>query len=179
HHAGIDDFWGFCYFNDVALSISNLRLKFNPNLKFSILDTDSHHGDGTRDVFKFDEYVQHVCFCSSNETSTDELKVDIPVPSTISDEDYVKLVEENYFQRLRNFKPDMVFWHFGYDTYKEDYGSRGLTEKCFLDLTKKVKNVVDEVCRGKLVVVLCGGSGKRFAKNVFPRLIKILAEIEG
>ncbi|RLG92302.1 MAG: histone deacetylase [Candidatus Hecatellales archaeon] len=177
HHAGKDRFWGFCYFNDVALAIENLRWRFKAlKEKFTVLDTDSHHGDGTRDIFQNDLNVQHICFCSRSETSDDGTKIDVAVPYSVKDEGYVKLVRENFVSNVERFKPKMVFWHFGYDTHKNDYGSRGLTEECYIRLTKLVKDVAEKVCDGKLVVVLCGGSKPDIAKNIIPKMVKILLE---
>lgn len=174
HHAGKDEFWGFCYFNDVALAITNLRSKFNVKAKFTILDTDSHHGDGTRDIFQGDLNIQHICFCSETKISDKKTKIDVYVPPKISDEDYVKLVEENFLPEAEKFKPTMVFWHFGYDTHIGDYGSKGLTSKCYIKLTKIVKNFVEKNCDGKLVIVLCGGSKPEVAKKTIPKMVEIL-----
>jgi acetoin utilization deacetylase AcuC-like enzyme len=177
HHAGKDRFWGFCYFNDVALAIENLREKFGAaKEKFTILDTDSHHGDGTRDIFQNDLRVQHICFCGYGEVSNGGTKIDVAVPYSTTDKDYVRLVEENFISNVEKFKPKMVFWHFGYDTHINDYGSRGLTEECYLKLTRLVKGEVEKICGGKLVVVLCGGSRADVAKNVIPKMVKILLE---
>src|SRR4030042_3812068 len=53
HHAGRDFFGGWCYFNGAALGIAALREK--EMRRFVIVDTDSHHGDGTRDIFRHDK----------------------------------------------------------------------------------------------------------------------------
>ena len=31
--------------------------------RFAIVDTDTHHGDGTRELFFGDEQVLHICYC--------------------------------------------------------------------------------------------------------------------
>ena len=52
---------GCATFNGAALAIATLKEKGIK--RFAIVDTDSHHGDGTRDIFRRDVGVLHVCFC--------------------------------------------------------------------------------------------------------------------
>lgn len=67
HHAGRNYFGGGCYFNGAALAIAALREKGVS--KFAIIDTDSHHADGTRDIFRLDGDVLRV---ASNKTVTEQ-----------------------------------------------------------------------------------------------------------
>ena len=60
HHAGRDFYGGHCYFNSAALAITTLKERGIK--RFAIIDTDSHHGDGTRDIFGSDDDVLHICF---------------------------------------------------------------------------------------------------------------------
>jgi acetoin utilization deacetylase AcuC-like enzyme len=177
HHAGPSSFWGFCYLNDVAIAIANLREKFNGK-KFAILDTDSHHGDGTRAIFESDLDVLHVCFCSGHEVSGYNTKICVTTPHQISDEEYLALVENNFPGRVKEFKPEIIFWHFGYDTHRNDYGARGLSVKCFPEIARIAKKTAEEICCGKLVVVLCGGSNPEVAAESIPKIVRLLAEIK-
>ena len=79
HHSGRDFFGGYCCFNDVALCVVNLREKHGFR-RFAILDTDAHHGDGTREIFLDDPDILHVCFCGMEYESPDKTKVDVGYP---------------------------------------------------------------------------------------------------
>ena len=79
HHSGRDFFGGYCCFNDVALCVVNLREKHGLR-RFAILDTDAHHGDGTRELFLDDPDILHVCFCGTEYESPDGTKVDVGFP---------------------------------------------------------------------------------------------------
>jgi len=46
HHASRDSSWGFCYFNNVAVSIEKLRREGKIE-RALIIDIDLHYGDGT------------------------------------------------------------------------------------------------------------------------------------
>jgi acetoin utilization deacetylase AcuC-like enzyme len=50
HHASPDSCWGFCYFNNMGISIRKL-LKDGKIKGAVILDIDLHYGDGTANIF--------------------------------------------------------------------------------------------------------------------------------
>jgi acetoin utilization deacetylase AcuC-like enzyme len=75
------------------------------------------------------------------------------------------------------FKPELIFWEFGYGTIQWEYGDKGLTKDCHLKIVKIVKGVADKVCQGRLVVILCGGSSRKVATYTIPRVIDCLSEL--
>ena len=60
HHAERDSAWGGTYASVCGPVIASLQENF-PSTKVAILDTDSHHGNGTRDVTKGNHDLWHVC----------------------------------------------------------------------------------------------------------------------
>jgi acetoin utilization deacetylase AcuC-like enzyme len=182
HHSGRNYFGGYCCFNDVALCIVNLRERYGMK-RFAILDTDAHHGDGTRDLFRDDPDILHVCFCGSNYESPDGSKVDVSCPSSWGsgmgdrpiNELYVDLVRRHFPSRVRQFRPDLVFWYFGFDTHQGDYGDIGLTGPCYWDIALLMRDLAKETCGGKLEVVLGGGSHTQLATYLIPPIIERLA----
>src|SRR4030042_1623044 len=173
HHAGRDYFGGGCHFNGAALAITNLRQRFKTK-RFAILDTDSHHGDGTRDIFQDDKDVLHICFCSQNYDRDN--KVDIAIPWSISDKEYLNKLEMELIPRVIEFKPELIFWEFGYDATRGDYGSKGLSPDCHTEIARIVKKAADEVCKGKMGALLCGGTRRDIARYCIPKIINCLAE---
>lgn len=172
HHAGRDFFGGMCYFNGAALAIATL--KEQGVKRFAIVDTDCHHADGTRDIFAGDDNVLHVCFCYQNYEDRHN-NVDVMIPFRTSDEEYLAKMEREFVPRAMAFKPEYIFWEFGYDATQGDYGDKGLTRDCHLGLAKIIKGVADEVCNGRLIVILCGGSDRTIATYTIPRIIDCLA----
>jgi acetoin utilization deacetylase AcuC-like enzyme len=181
HHAGRDEFGGYCCFNDVALCIVNLREKFGLT-RFAILDTDAHHADGTREIFCRDPDVLHVCFCSTDYESADGTKVDVacPIPSEggpneAMNDAYFDLVARHADRRVDAFEPDFLFWYFGFDTHEGDYADSGLSGPCYWNIAALMKELAEKVCGGNLEVVLGGGSHQRLATYLIPPIIGRLA----
>jgi acetoin utilization deacetylase AcuC-like enzyme len=181
HHSGRDAFGGYCCFNDVALCVVNLREKYGLR-RFAILDTDAHHGDGTREIFLDDAGILHVCFCGTEYESPDKTKVDVGFPDSrgtgadrpINDA-YFDRVAHQFPDRVRRFRPDLIFWYFGFDTHQGDYGDIGLTGPCYWNIAVLMRDLAAEVCGGKLAVVLGGGSRTNLATYLIPPIIERLA----
>ena len=183
HHSGRDFFGGYCCFNDVALCVVNLREKHGFR-RFAILDTDAHHGDGTRELFLDDPDILHVCICGREYESPDKTKVDVGFPDlrgstagrTINDA-YFDGVAHQFSDRVRRFRPDLLFWYFGFDTHQGDYGDIGLTGPCYWNIARLMRDLAGEVCDGKLAVVLGGGSQTKLATYLIPPIIERLAGV--
>ncbi|MDY0040366.1 MAG: hypothetical protein RBS57_08640 [Desulforhabdus sp.] len=187
HHSGRNFFGGYCCFNDVVIAIQVLREQYGVK-RFAILDTDAHHGDGTRDLIGKDPDVLHVCMCSSDWESADGTKIDVHAPGRFrwfpaaprvaEDEDidrlYAQAAALAFEPRVKEFKPELIFWYFGFDTHQGDYGDLGLTVKAYLQIAQMARNLAEEICDGRLEVVLGGGSRSDIARNVIPRVIEIL-----
>ncbi|MEM4576370.1 MAG: hypothetical protein QW701_02765 [Candidatus Nezhaarchaeales archaeon] len=175
HHAGPSYAWGGTYVSCTGPMIANAREKFGVR-RFAILDTDSHHGDGDRAMFRGDLDVLHVCFCNKNTVENHGTKIDVEVGSSVSDEEYLGLVEKHFRSRAIEFKPYAIIHFFGHDTCEGDYGSRGLTPNFYLELAKLVKSIAEEACQGRYIVITGGGSRRDVAEYIFPLIVKILAE---
>jgi acetoin utilization deacetylase AcuC-like enzyme len=175
HHAGRDFFGGMCYLNGAALAIADLRS--NGLNRFVIVDTDSHHGDGTRAIFARDKDVLHICFCYQN--YEDEYNnVDVAVPCMTDDESYLREFRQAFVHRVHNFKPEMIIWEYGYDATQGEYGDKGLSKDCHMKIVKIIKAEADRVCNGRLVAILCGGSSRLVATYTIPRIIRHLAGLD-
>lgn len=174
HHAGRNFYGGMCYFNGAALAIASLKERGAK--RFAIVDTDCHHADGTRDVFDCDDDVLHICFCHQNYQDNHH-NVDVRIPYRTSDEEYLVLVKQEFIPRAVVFKPEYIFWEFGYDATQGEYGDKGLTGDCHPKLAQLIKGVADKVCHGRLITILCGGSGRSLATYIIPRIIDCLAEV--
>ncbi len=175
HHAGRNFYGGMCYFNGAALAIAVLKEVGVKRL--AIVDTDSHHADGTRDIFGRDKDILHVCLCYQDYSDSYH-NADVMIPHHTSDEEYLAAMRREFVPRAMAFEPEYIFWEFGYDATQGEYGDKGLTRDCHLKVARLIKEVADKICHGRLITILCGGSGRAIAAYTIPRIINCLAEGE-
>jgi acetoin utilization deacetylase AcuC-like enzyme len=145
HHASRASSWGFCYFNNVALAIEQLR--FNSRIKTAlIIDIDLHYGDGTADIFSGSTNVTYFHPEVSNRQGyLDELKR------------YLGVLHETF---------DMLAVSAGFDRHEQDWGGMLKTED-YLTIGKMVKQFAESRCNRKRFAVLEGGySHSVLGKNV-------------
>jgi acetoin utilization deacetylase AcuC-like enzyme len=173
HHAGSNFFGGGCYFNGAAIAIHELREKFGVK-RCAIVDTDTHHGDGTWELFQYDPDIRYICLCSGPFQERNG-NVNIHVPTQIDDHGYLALARDALEKWLKGFHPEIIFWNWGYDGTTGEYGDIGLTPGLHLQMARGIKELAGEICNGRLVVVLCGGSRRVLASFLIPRVLEILA----
>ncbi|MFW5953538.1 MAG: histone deacetylase family protein, partial [Candidatus Natronoplasma sp.] len=100
HHASPDSSWGFCYFNNMAVTIENLRFREKIKSAF-IMDFDLHLGDGNIN-----------CLGEGS-------NIEIVNPSAEERADYLEKVE-NYLEEANGF--DILGVSAGFDQHIEDWG---------------------------------------------------------
>ena len=174
HHAGRDYFGGYCCFNDVVIAVAEAR-RTTRLRRIAIVDTDAHHGDGTRDLVRADPEILHLCICGSSSESPDGTKVDLPFPDPGEgegmDRAYLALLEREAGPRVERFRPDLLAWYFGFDTHRGDYGDIGLSGAAFLGIADRMIALANAFCAGRLLVVLGGGSRADLATALIPPVI--------
>lgn len=176
HHAGRDFYGGGCYLNGAALAVARLRAL--GARRFAIVDTDPHHGDGTWQLFEDDDSVLYLCLCPSP-FSERHSKVNIPIPWRTTDQEYLDILTREVAPRAHSFRPDIIFWNWGYDGTQGEYGDIGLSRDCHHHMAGLLQGVADETSGGRLVAVLCGGSSRAVATYAIPRIIRRLCDIDG
>jgi len=171
HHASRGSCWGFCYFNDVAITI--LRLRELGLERFLIVDVDPHFGDGTRDFFENDANVFHINFHSSTGEIHDPERnnYDIGLTFGASNDRFLSALK-SALELARDFDFQMAFVIFGHDSHQDDYGGFSLT---FAAYPKMARMICDAVGDKGLVYVLSGGSCVHVAEQVIPDVIRVLA----
>ena len=176
HHAGYRQFWGACCFNDVVIALNHTR-EISRIRRLAIVDTDAHHGDGTRQLIRDDPEVLHLCFCGSSFRSQDGTKIDVNVQRLHGGDpnaQYVDLVRQ-HLPLVAQFQPDLLLWYYGFDTHQDDYGSIGLSEDAYFQICElMIASAAD--LQVPLQVVLGGGSLSHLATATIPEIIRRLAE---
>lgn len=172
HHAGSDFYGGGCYFNGAAIAVHLLKTSFGVK-RFSVIDTDAHHGDGSWELFEQDPDVLYLCFCSGPSGERNR-NINIQVPIRTCDDEYFALAEEVFEKKVRPFRPEVIFWNWGYDGTAGDYGDIGISREFHVRMAERIKQLAEELCNGRLIVILCGGSRRDYASSIIPLLIGVL-----
>ncbi|WP_445730609.1 histone deacetylase family protein [Methylocystis sp. IM2] len=166
HHAGVRNPMGFCFVNNVAVAARHAQAAHGAE-RVAIVDFDVHHGNGTQDIFWSDDSV---LFCSThqapfypgtggyNETGEHDTVVNAPLRAGSTGDVFQEALAERILPRLRDFGPDLILISAGFDAHERDpLGGLRLTEQDFSEATKRLMDVADRKCGGRIVSLLEGG----------------------
>jgi acetoin utilization deacetylase AcuC-like enzyme len=181
HHAHRDNAWGGCYFSVTGLAIPHARETLGVK-RFAIVDTDTHHADGVRDIFQSDEDVLHICFCGGGSWWDDDYnskqlsRTKFCFPHGGTDEQEIENVRREVPKLIKDFKPEMLFWICGMDTHQDSYGTQALTSRAYPELAKIIISAAGEACGGNIIVKTCCNAPPHATKYIVPRIVDLLAE---
>lgn len=169
HHATADRGMGFCIFNNAAIAARYAQKKHGVE-RVAIVDWDVHHGNGTQDIFYEDGSVfyfsthQHPWYPGSgrySETGTGKGKnatLNVPLPAGSGMEQIGAAFRNEFTDKMKDFKPDLVVVSAGFDSRQGDpLGQFTLSDQDFVVLTEILADLAGEFAGGNLVSVLEGG----------------------
>ncbi|UCG22220.1 MAG: histone deacetylase family protein [Deltaproteobacteria bacterium] len=134
HHAGPDHYWGYCFFNNIAVAITKLMAKGSVATAL-VLDLDLHHGDGTENIFAGNQGVKVVNIREKKRTA------------------YLESLEKE-LESSDEF--DLLAISAGFDTYVRDWGGILETDD-YLVMGSAIRTAALRLCEGKFFAVLEGG----------------------
>ncbi len=129
HHASPNSSWGFCYFNNIAISVRKLISEGKID-KAVIVDFDLHFGDGTDNTFTDDEKVKYFHMPGGEVDSISEF------------------LEENDY--------DVIAVSAGFDKHRDDWG-RYLETEDYTEIGRIIKEFSEGRCEGRRFAALEGG----------------------
>jgi len=133
HHAMPDHAEGFCYLNDIVISIMG-ALNSTPGTRIAYIDIDAHHGNGVQEAFYQDPRVLLISLhetgrtlypWSGKETEIGEgegrgFTINAPLEPGTDDEVYGFVFDEVVVPLLQSFSPELVVAELGADTMVSD-----------------------------------------------------------
>jgi acetoin utilization deacetylase AcuC-like enzyme len=166
HHAEKATPMGFCFFNTIAIAARHAQ-KAHGLKRVAILDWDVHHGNGTQDIL-WDE--KDILFISShemplypgsgaeNETGRHGMIHNVPLVAGTDGAMFRSIYEAKVFPRLEAHKPEMILISAGFDAHRRDpLANLRLEAEDFGWATRRVMEIADRVCGGKIMSLLEGG----------------------
>ena len=166
HHAEPTRSMGFCIFNNIAIAA---RDALERGIKrVAIVDYDAHHGNGTQAAFVDDDRVAYLSTHQwgiypgtgwYEEASHSKKRiVNVPLPAGSGDQTYKRIADEICAPFIQSFKPELILVSAGFDAHWNDpITSLGLSSAGYYMLSKKLVDLAEEHCGGKIVFVLEGG----------------------
>jgi len=183
HHATRSETMGFCFFNNVAIGARH-ALDVLGLQRVAIIDFDVHHGNGTEDIIAGDDRVlmasffQHPLYPNSGAVPMGTNMVNVPIPPYTRGMEVREIIDAMWMPRLEEFRPQMLFISAGFDAHREDdLGQLGLVEADYEWITRRLKDVADRHCGGRIVSCLEGGYAlSALARSVVTHL-RVLADV--
>jgi len=169
HHATPDRAMGFCLFNNVALAARHLQRERGME-RILIVDWDVHHGNGTQDAFYGDDtvfflslhqYPHYPGTGGADETgfgAGEGYTLNVPLPAATPRDRYLGIFDRALNEAVMRLEPDFVLVSSGFDVLAGDpLGGQLLEPEDLHAMTRRVMDVADRSCGGRLVVFLEGG----------------------
>ncbi|WP_099867928.1 histone deacetylase family protein [Pararhizobium haloflavum] len=162
HHARRAHGAGFCTFNDVGVTASQLLSEGTIGAAL-VVDLDVHQGDGTADIFRDEARVFTLSIHAERNYPHNKIAsdMDIGLPDDVKDDAYLEVVA-HALAGLGGFAPDIVFYNAGIDPHEEDrLGRLSLTND---GLARRDRMVISHFRERGIPV--CGVIGGGYGKDV-------------
>ena len=165
HHSSQSKAAGFCILNSVSIG-ANYLLKQYKYKKVAIIDFDVHHGNGTQEIFYNDKSV---LYGSIHEmplfpgTGSEKEKgvgniFNAPVTAGVGGKAFMKIFENKILKYIDDFQPEVILISAGFDAHKRDpLAHINLASKDYYNLTKKIVDIANTHCKGRVISFLEGG----------------------
>jgi len=165
HHAETVRANGFCFVNNIAVSAKYLQKKYKIN-KIAILDFDVHHGNGTQEIFYKDNSIFYGSiheFPLFPGTGSEEERgvgniFNAPIKAGTNSKDFIRIFDHKILKNVDKFKPEVILISAGFDAHTRDpLANINLQSKDFYEITKKIVDLANIHCNGRIISFLEGG----------------------
>ena len=184
HHAEPDKAMGFCIFNNIAVAAKDALAQEIERVL--VVDYDAHHGNGTQAAFLNDERAAYISTHQwgiypgtgwlEDAPHAKKRIVNVPFPAYAGDQSFARITDEIIQPMVEAFKPEMMFVSAGFDAHWNDpLTSLGLSSAGFFQISKRLVELAQEHCGGKVVFVLEGGYNPMNVANGVTAVFEALA----
>ncbi|MFT2098814.1 class II histone deacetylase [Marinomonas sp. 2405UD66-6] len=175
HHAQSHQGNGFCLLGNIPIAIMAAQSE-RPKMKVVVVDWDVHHGNGTQEAFYYRDDVLTISIHHDNNFPIDSGAIDevgegkgkgyninVPLPAGSGIGAYLAVIDQIVVPSIEEFKPDLIIVACGFDAAALDpLGPMIINSDCYRQMTKKLMQVADSECQGRLVFVHEGGYSESY-----------------
>jgi acetoin utilization deacetylase AcuC-like enzyme len=165
HHAEKVTAMGFCLFNTAAVAARYAQQQHGAG-RVAVVDFDVHHGNGTQDIFWDDASLFY--------GSTHQMPLypgtggpsergagnifNAPLDPGDGSAEFKQAMEAVVLPALERFAPDLLIISAGFDAHTRDpLANINLVEQDFAWITKRLMEIAETSCDGRVVSLLEGG----------------------
>lgn len=160
HHARPNRANGFCYLQDLVMSLDGLQKELKGDVLY--IDLDAHFGDGVHayaaQASKISTISLHANWLwpkGQGKVSDDNAgkSLNIPVPGALTDAEFSYLVAEVILPRIDQIAPKAIVLQCGVDSLRDDMmGGFQLSNQAYCDAVQKIMTKTDRL-------LVTGGGG--------------------
>ncbi|WP_372610684.1 histone deacetylase [Halomonas sp.] len=186
HHAPADRARGFCLYNNLAVTAAHARKALGYD-RVMIWDLDMHHGNGTQSIFYADPNVLVVdSHCAAPfypgsgllaETGAGAgvgYNLNVPIPMGSGNATLQAVFEQVVRPAARAFQPELLLISTGFDCHYLDRVC-AMDETGYAAIAQRISALADELCDGRLVMMLEGGYNAKALADSAYAVIEALA----
>lgn len=166
HHAETAHAMGFCLFNSIAVGAEQARAVHGLK-RVAVVDFDVHHGNGTQAMFWDDADLFYASTHQSPhypgtgsvaERGVAGNIVNAPLAAYTGSAEFRRAMEVVILPATTEFAPEFLLISAGFDAHAADpLAALQLTEDDFAWATRKLMDIADTSCDGRVVSTLEGG----------------------
>ncbi len=184
HHAEPERVMGFCLFNNIAIAACDLLA--HGLERVLIVDYDAHHGNGTQAAFLKEERVAYLSTHQwgiypgtgwiEDAPHARRRIVNVPLPAYSGNRVFERIADEILQPLVETFRPQMLLVSAGFDAHWSDpITTMGLSSAGFFAFSKRLVELAEEHCAGKIVFALEGGYDPHNLVNGVEAVFLVLA----
>ncbi|HUS67807.1 MAG TPA: histone deacetylase, partial [Kofleriaceae bacterium] len=156
--------------------------------RVAVRDWDVHHGNGTQHMFYDDPTVMYLSAHqypfypgtgAPGETGAGAgvgATVNVGLPAGSGDAELLASVDRVFAPALQSFAPELLIISAGFDMHAADpLAGLAVTERGYRGAAQRLCRVADEVCGGRVVVLLEGGYDLDALARSLVEVLKVMA----
>jgi acetoin utilization deacetylase AcuC-like enzyme len=160
---------GFCLFNNIAIATRAVQAEDGVE-RVMIFDWDVHHGNGTQHFFEEDPSVLYAsthqfpyypgtgAVGEIGRGPGEGATLNIPLAAGAGDDEYLGAIQHLLVPAARAFRPELILVSCGFDAHADDpLAAMEVSGDGFAAMATILRALADDLCGGKLALVLEGG----------------------